>query len=382
MPKVLILGARAPVALDHARRFAHQGWSVVVADSASCRLSAWSQAVSACVRLPSPRWEPDAFARALAEALRQHRIDLVLPTCEEVFHLARHRVSLPESVRVATSDLALLDRLHSKWQFLELARECGIAVPASARVTTLDQARHWAGEDGVVLKPEYSRFGTFVRLYRQGIAVDAPELEPVGAWVVQRFCEGRELCSYSIADRGRLLAHVVYRPVYRLAGSASFWFESQTLPAIDRKVAALIAHTGFTGQIAFDWIESPEGDVWPIECNPRAVSGVHLFGLDDALPAALMGEAIGMLRPSSSQPCMLGSVMATAGAWQAWRQGRWASWREDHRRARDVVALRGDRRPMWGGLFDMASLAGMARRQRLNLRQASTHDIEWDGLPA
>ena len=31
--RVLILGARAPVALDHARRFAAQGWRVLVGDS-------------------------------------------------------------------------------------------------------------------------------------------------------------------------------------------------------------------------------------------------------------------------------------------------------------------------------------------------------------
>ena len=40
--RVLILGGRAPVALDHARRFAAQGATAFVADSIPCRLSGTS----------------------------------------------------------------------------------------------------------------------------------------------------------------------------------------------------------------------------------------------------------------------------------------------------------------------------------------------------
>ncbi|QDI05926.1 MBL fold metallo-hydrolase [Xanthomonas cerealis pv. cerealis] len=49
-PAVLITGARAPVALDLARRFAAQGWRVHLADSVACRISGWSHAVAASHR--------------------------------------------------------------------------------------------------------------------------------------------------------------------------------------------------------------------------------------------------------------------------------------------------------------------------------------------
>jgi NAD(P)-dependent dehydrogenase (short-subunit alcohol dehydrogenase family) len=62
MPRnVLILGGRAPVALDHARRFAHQGWTVWVADSIPCQISGASRAVSATLRVASPRHERDSW---------------------------------------------------------------------------------------------------------------------------------------------------------------------------------------------------------------------------------------------------------------------------------------------------------------------------------
>lgn len=381
MPKVLILGARAPVALDLARRFARHGWSVVVGDSISCRLTAWSRSVETVLRLPSPRFSPAAFVEALKQAIDVHGIDLIVPTCEEVFYLSRYRHLLPASAHVAVADFATLDRLHSKWSFLELARQCGANVPPSARVTSLDEARAWAGGGAVVIKPEYSRFGTHVRLYRRGIPGDARPLELSAAWVVQRFCRGRELCSYSVIDRGKVRAHVAYRPAYRLAGSASFWFEACDVPAIRQFVDTLAATLDYTGQIAFDWIQSDEGSVWVLECNPRAVSGVHLFHDDDDLPAALAGRATHCVTPSAATAGMLGSVMLLAGGAQALKGGQVARWWRDYRRARDAIAVPGDVGPWFGGLVDMGAFARVAWREQCSLRQASTHDIQWDGQP-
>lgn len=48
-PNVLILGARAPAALEIARRFHASGRAASVADSVSCRLSGWPNAVDASV---------------------------------------------------------------------------------------------------------------------------------------------------------------------------------------------------------------------------------------------------------------------------------------------------------------------------------------------
>ena len=233
----------------------------------------------------------------------------------------------------------------------------------------------------MVLKPEYSRFGTHVRLYRQGIPNDAKPLEVSAAWVVQRFCRGQELCSYSVIDRGKVLAHAAYRPAYRLAGSASFWFEACDVPAIRQFVDTLATTLDYTGQIAFDWIQSDDGRVSVLECNPRAVSGVHLFHEDDDLPAALAGSATHCVTPGAMTAGMLGSVMLWAGGVQALKQGRATSWWRDYRRARDVIATAGDIAPWFGGLVDMGAFANVAWREHCSLRQASTRDIEWDGQP-
>lgn len=376
---VLILGGRAPVALDHARRFARAGWRVVVADSGPCRLAGWSNAVSVHVSLPRPRLDPAGWAAMISALCREWRVELVLPTCEEVFHVARRRALLPPGVRVLADDFALLGTLHSKVDFIALAAGCGADVPETARVSSLDEAREWAGGGPLVLKPEFSRFGVHVRLHPQGLPREAAPLAAAGPWAAQRFHAGRELCSYAIADAGALLACATYRPAWRLPGSASFYFEPVDDARIRDFTAAFVGRTGYTGQIGFDWIEGADGRLTVIECNPRATSGLHLFAPDDALPARLAGEGGATIAPGHARPAMLAAVMAGAGLAEALRRGDIAGWWRDLRRADDVLAPPGDRRPFAGALADVVAYAGIAIGERCALRAAMTRDIEWDG---
>lgn len=381
MPKVLLLGGRAPVALDHARRFTHQGWTVYVADSISCRISASSRAVQGSMRLPSPRHEPAGFVRSLCQAASTWKLDLLVPTCEEVFFVSRYRPQLPASLRVLADDFDVLRTLHSKWHFLALARECGIDVPSSAQVSDVKQAREWAEDRAVVIKPEFSRFGVYVRLYQHGIPADALPFPEQGRWVVQDYVAGNEFASYSVADRGRLLAHSVYRPSHRLPGSASFYFEPACIPRTRDLVQALVRKTGFTGQISFDWIVGPSGQVSALECNPRATSGCHLFEMWETLPDALSGSSSTCLEPSGKVPRMLGPMMLTAGLASAIRSGRVRRWMHDYGAAQCVLLAAGDARPLAGAMADLAAYAGLAIAQRRSMREAATQDIEWNGQP-
>lgn len=378
--RVLILGGRAPVALDHARRFHRHGWQVHVADSIPCRLSGWSRAVRGTHLLDAPRYQPRGFVADLNRIVAAHGIDLLLPTCEEALHLARHRASLPRELHIAVDDFDTLAALHSKWEFLDIARAHGMPVPDSGRVRTLAQAREWACGRAVVLKPEFSRFGVHVRLYRQGIAEHAPELAPLGHWIVQELLAGDELCSYAIAHRGRLLAHAIYRPRYRLGRSSSYYFEPVQRPAIDAAVAAFVRGTGYSGQLSLDWIEGADGRARALECNPRATSGLHLFPLHADLPAALLGQGE-LQQPGPVRAKMIAALMLSAGLQASLRRRRVGQWLHDSGRADDVISIPGDRLPLAGSLGDLCSYARLALRQRCSLRQAATGDIEWDGEP-
>jgi hypothetical protein len=376
---VLILGGRSPAALDHARRFAHQGWKVFVADSIPCQISGASRAVTAVLPIASPRHTPERFVDDLRRVTLKHAIDMIVPTCEEVFFVSRYRDRLPSHVRVVADDFGKMREVHSKWRFLSLARDCGVEVPESVLVTSIDEARDWAGTKPIVLKPEFSRFGVHVRLYRDGIPHDAPSLAPLGNWVAQAYANGREFCSYSVADQGRLLAHSVYHPSWRMSTSSSFYFEAARIEVIRRFVEKFARKICFTGQLSFDWIQHADGRVSVLECNPRATSGCHLFALDDPLPAALDGTLTESIEPSSSAPRMIGAVMLSAGLIDAFKRGELRRWLRDYRAASDVIGIPGDRGPIAGAISDLASYARLALAQRCTLREAATRDIEWDG---
>lgn len=380
--RILILGARAPVALDLARRFARSGHTVLVGDSASCRISGDSRAVAATLpMLPPPRTQLAGYAAALGRHIVREGIDLIIPTCEEVFYLARVREQLPTACGVFAAPLAQLQPLHSKLEVLRLAADAGIRVPDSTAVHSLEEARAWAGTRDVVLKPEYSRFGVLVRRYSSPIPRSAPPLTPAGRWVAQQRCTGTELCSYAIAWRGRLCLNISYVPAHRLAGSSSFYFEPRQVPQIDAAIARLVARLGYHGQISFDWFVDEHGQATMIECNPRAVSGLHLLPDDDRVCRAVLEGAVADIDPASLQPRMLSAVMLGAGLPRAIATASLHRWWQDWHRARDVLGLPGDRAPLFGALRDLWSFTLAARRGRCSIREAATRDIEWDGEP-
>ncbi|WP_254459323.1 ATP-grasp domain-containing protein [Xanthomonas sacchari] len=383
-PGVLITGARAPVALDLARRFAAQGWRVHLADSVASRISGWSRAVAAHHRIAPARDAARAWLADLNALLLRERIDLLVPTCEEVFYLARYRSALPTQLQMPLHDFDTLRSLHSKYHFMELARglDSGIEVPASVRVRSLEQARAWAGAGSLVLKPEFSRFGVHVRLYPHGVPADATPLSNQGDWVAQRYCPGEERCSYALARDGVLLAHAVYRPRYRLRRSSSYYFDAAPDPRIERFTAQLVQALRFSGQISFDWMVSAQGRCSVIECNPRATSGLHLFAATDPLVPLLCGDAGAAqapLRPAADRAAMLGVLMLSVALPAALGHGRLRQWRQDYARAEDVLAPRGDRWPLAGALRDLGSHARLALARRCSVREAATRDTEWDG---
>jgi hypothetical protein len=231
----------------------------------------------------------------------------------------------------------------------------------------------------VVLKPEYSRFGVHVRLYPRGIPANAAPLPACGQWVVQEFQWGREFCSYAVATAGALKAHVAYEPRYRLGNSSSYYFEKVDEPAISQFVQKFVAKTRFTGQISFDWIRSESGELSILECNPRAISGIHLFADSDLLPEAMLGTLDRLVTPTSAAPRMIAAVMLAAGLPRAIANNTLQQWLTDWRRAKDVLSIAQDRKPLLGAVADIASFAAVAATRRSSIREASTRDIEWDG---
>lgn len=368
MPTILITGGRAPVALDFARKFQSAGWRVLVAESMPVHLCQHSKAVDRCFTVPSPRFESDAFINQLCEIVQAESVDLVLPTCEEVFTIAKGYDRLSAYCTVFTESLGRLLPLHSKFQFIETAKQYGLSVPA----TRFLENPHSTIGKGVVLKPEFSRFATETILCPESES-DIENIE-IGAnhrWIEQDYIAGRQICTYSIAHEGIITAHVAYETVITAGQGATIAFEVLNHEATEAWVRQFVECYGFSGQIAFDFIETDAGDVYAIECNPRAISGVHLF--DESIVSAIVGRVA--VSPLIEKRVAVWLAVLVFG-WQFAPSLR--RWLRSLRDSQDVIFSLRDPLPYLAQFMMLWHVSGICRREHLNLIQATTFDIEWN----
>ena len=373
--RVLVTGARAPVAIDLARSFRAAGVEVELADSVTpfaARLIRPRMAVSS---IPSPRWHFALFRSAMAEI--SARFDLIVPTCEEVFWMAEAASRDGWSEKLFAPSPSILRTLHSKADFPVFARSLGVDAPRTVTLSTpADLACLPLSLSRTVFKPEFSRFGARTIIAPPGLP---KRLRPsTGArWVAQELVEGEELCVWSAARAGRLVACAIYRPVLRHGRAASYAFEAVDAPSVKAMAESIAAAVG-TGQLSYDVVVAPDGRIAPVECNPRAVSGLHLMDATPDLAAAFLGGP-GAPDPIPGTLRFLSPAMAVLGVSHALASGAPMQLASTWSRGRDVVGRPGDRLPVAGVLLDAARFALLGITRIVSPTGATTDDIEWNG---
>ena len=362
--RVLLTGARAPATLELARLCARAGHDVHLADTGRWHICRGSRLVTASHRLPAPRDGHEGYAAALRALVAAQGIDVIVPTCEEVFHLAAVEPMVP-GVRILCEPLPRLAALHDKWRFIEACVAAGLPVPATQ---VLDEAGV-PPEGRWILKPRYSRFATRVHVARGGDPLPDLGGDVPARWVAQEFLDGAALCTWSVVREGRVLAHATYA-VDETAGArgAAIAFHAVRHAAVLGWVETFVAAHGLSGQFAFDFIDTHAG-LRAIECNPRLTSGVHCFRDMPAVAACLL---------DADAPAPAAPLEPPAGV-----------------RFRSRMALRVYGRPVRAGsglldahddpwprrlqLVSWADLLVRAAVARQDPRRFSTRDIEWNG---
>ena len=320
----LLTGIRAPATLDLARRLARDGTRVIGVDSLRWPLGRSSRAFAAHYRVPSPRFEREAFVEAVLEIAEREGVSLIWPTCEEIFHLAAAHGKISARVPLFCEPLAVLDPLHDKLAFARLAGEMA---PAS-----------WSPEEApddptLVWKPRYSRFGVSTR-------IGSRPPDPAG-WMAQEFVAGEEFSSWE-------------------AGIRFVLAKSEPAAAF---IVSCAAARRLTGSLAFDFIRDAIGRVRVIECNPRLTSGIHVLD-----PSVIL---TGLLREAAPLPPPMVPAQLGLPTW-------FSNWRVAGQ-SPDVIAVEGDPGPRWGQFLGFTELAAIAVRHSLSLAAASTRDLEYNG---
>jgi ATP-grasp domain len=365
--RVLLTGARAPASLELARLCARAGHEVHVADTGRWHICRGSRLLAGCHRLPAPRAGHARYAAALASLGARLRLDVVVPTCEEVFHLAAIAPQIT-AFRIACEPLDRLGALHDKWRFIALCVAAGLPVPRT-RLLSVADVRGVEGDGRWILKPRYSRFATRVHVVSGGAALPDLGGDAPSAWVAQEYLDGAPLCTWSVVSRGRLQAHVTYA-VDATAGvrGAAIAFHSVRHDAVRAWVERFVSAHALTGQFAFDFVDGVAG-LRAIECNPRLTSGVHCFRDIPAVTECVLREQGDHAHAPLEPPPGLHFRSRLA----------LAVYRSPSHRGAGLLDATDDPWPRRLQLLAWGELLARAAVARRDPRQVSTSDIEWNG---
>ncbi len=374
MCKLLLTGARAPVTLDLARNLHKFNHTVYVADCWKFPIARHTNTVSGAYELISPRENLTKFKSQLIHIIRENNIDFLVPTCEEVFYIARIKNELSQYCKVICPDFDLISQLHSKRHILTLAEGCGVGIPITAVFTRDDINEVNNNLNNYIIKREYGRFGVSVWCNLTEDLID--ELSHSDqTLLLQQKIAGEEFCTYTIAHNGEVMAHACYQPIYRIQDSASMYFKPIQHEKIEKFVTAFVKRHNISGQVAFD-IKEHDNEIYLIECNPRTNSGLHLLTLND-LGAALAGKT--KATQVQTQPAMLGYAMWLSSFPRALLAGKIKQWLQDYKAAREVVYLKQDKSLFFYQCLAICEWIYKSCKHRVNLREVSTFDIEWNG---
>ena len=356
---VLILGSRAPMALELARSFHKYGSRVVFADSLKFPIGRWTNTIVKYERLPSARHQTLQYVDAISRLVAKYAITDIIPCCEEVFYIARYKDKW--NCKVWTSDLTLLNTLHNKETFAQ-ACKTHLNIPETI---SMDQFTDWSHSNEYVFKPKYSRFANqvFIGQFITHETVRFPE-----NWIAQKKITGKEICVYSIWDKGKLKGYACYEPLYRAGKGAGIFFKRTENEQVKNQVKSLGKAHNYTGQLSFDVILSNDNkEAWFIECNPRGTSGAHL--LNSQLAACFFKEAENV--STDSKDYMLSSLMLFTHPVQFFRKKM--------KRAKGVIFKTNDPLPSLLQLLSVVELVYLKFSKKVSLLEATTYDIEWNG---
>lgn len=281
---ILLTGGKMTKALQLARLFAAAGHRVVLVETEKYWLSGhrFSNAVSQFYTVPAPEKDAEAYCQTLLEIVQKEAIDFFIPVSSPVasFYdsLAGERLSSDCEVIHFPPEITLM--LDNKFKLCEQARVLGLSAPKAFLITDRQQILDFdftRDRRSYILKS--IQYNSVSRLDLTQLPcsnlqeyVEKLPIRPDNPWVMQEFIRGQEYCTHSTVRNGKVRLHCCSR-------SSPFQVNYQHIdkPEILAWVEQFVGKLQLTGQVSFDFIQSEDGTVYPLECNPRTHSAITMF---------------------------------------------------------------------------------------------------------
>lgn len=388
--RALITSSRFPHALDLVRKLGERGHEVLAADTFEGAPGSRSRYVAERIVTTAPAFEPDEYVNEIEELVRGRGVDMLLPAFEEAFYLAPHRERLARHTDAFFPSFEVIQRLHDKRAFPELARELGLAAPRTIAVESERELRRAiASFPEHIARPAFSRGGvtllTNVGPLAGRVRVEDCRPSPECPWIVQEYVRGTDVCSFGVAHHGRYVAHSAYEHPKTIEHAGGILFVSVDEPESLRMAQRIVEALGYHGHVSFDFMRTERGLVL-LECNPRPTAGVFMMSSEDyeraliaprtidaplVVPAGVRRQiAVALLRDMVRNPKEIPADL------RALFSG-----------VPDVYTRRDDAMPAIWSVLSYSRVrafrrwAGHAGRRPSDLVAAQFFDIAWDGAP-
>ncbi|MEL6383158.1 MAG: ATP-grasp enzyme [Cyanobacteria bacterium J06626_18] len=308
--RILITGGKMTKALQLARSFHRTGHTVVLVETHKYWLSGhrFSNAVDRFYTVPAPEKGADGYTQALLEIVQREKIDAFIPVSSPVasYYDAIAGEQLAAYCQVIHFAVGVTQLLDDKFQLCDKAEALGLAAPRVFLITQpepiLDFVFPADGSQYLLKSLRYDSVSRLdmTRLPFPGMAAYVKSL-PISAenpWVMQEFITGQEYCTHTTVRHGKIRLHCC-------SESSPFQvnYAHVDKPEIYAWVEKFVGALNLTGQISFDFIQTSDGTVYPIECNPRTHSAITmLYNHPELADAYLSDRALQHATPITPLP--------------------------------------------------------------------------------
>lgn len=301
---ILVNGGKMTKALQVARSFHAAGHRVILAESSKYRFTGhrFSRAVDAFYCIPEAG--APGYAEALLDIVAREGVDVFVPVSSPVasLHDAQARELLDDVCDVVHTDADTVTVLDDKAEFSSLAEDLGLRVPDWRLITDPGQVVDFDFPEGrsyILKRIAYNPVGRLdlTRLSRESSDGNAAFAYSLGIseddpWILQEFLSGQEYCTHGTVRRGKLQ---VYGCCESSASQLNYAMVDK--PEIRSWVEHFVSALDITGQVSFDFIETQDGHVYAIECNPRTHSAITMFHDHPAVAAAYLDDGHPVVTP-------------------------------------------------------------------------------------
>ncbi|NET70779.1 MAG: ATP-grasp domain-containing protein [Sphaerospermopsis sp. SIO1G2] len=299
---VLLTGGKMTKSLQLARSFHRAGHRVFMVETHKYWLSGhkFSNAVQKFYTVAAPEKDSQGYIQGLLDIVKAEKIDIFIPVSSPVasYYDSLAKSTLSPYCEVFHFDAEMTKTLDDKFSLCEQARVLGLTAPkvflinSPAEIINFDFSQE---KNPYIIKS--IQYDSVTRLDMtkfpfQGMEeyVKTLPISKERPWVMQEFIKGQEYCTHSTVRDGEIRLHCCSQ-------SSPFQvnYEQVDNPEILKWVQKFVKELNLTGQISFDFMQTEDGKVYPIECNPRTHTAITMFhdhpGLADAY-----------LEPGENQP--------------------------------------------------------------------------------